>query len=188
MKKGCLNWQPFFMYQAFASAFDDFDAKGIPLVDLVNDIQPFSNLPKTRLVPVVVGGVFTAVHNEKLRPSGVASSMGHAEDPFVVVLIFSIQLTVDGIARPTASDALRTPTLGDKPGDDTVEFQAFVEALSGQFDKIGHRLGGVFLEKLHGHGALVGVNFCVHGTKMHHSYNMGKAFGCGSTVGCGKGD
>lgn len=100
--------------------------------------------------------------------------MRHAEDPFVVVLVLSIQLTVDGVARSAASDALRTPSLGNKPGDDPVEFQAFVEALLGQFDKVGHRLGGVFLEKLHGHGALVGVNFRVHGTKMHHSSNMGK--------------
>ena len=100
--------------------------------------------------------------------------MRHAEDPFVVVLVLSIQLTVDGVARSAASDAMRTTSLGDKPGDDPVEFQAFVEALLGQFDKVGHRLGGVFLEKLHGHGALVGVNFRVHGTKMHHSSNMGK--------------
>lgn len=162
------------MHQAFASAFDDLDPKGISLVDLVNDVQPFSNLPKTRVVPVQVGGVFTAMHKEKLRSPGVASSMRHAEHPFVVVLIFSIQLTVDGVARPPASNALGTTSLGNKPGDDTMEFQAFVEALLGKFDKVGHRLGGIFLEKLHGHGALVSVNFRVHGTKMHHSHNMGK--------------
>ena len=65
-EKGLPTGQPFFMHQAFASAFDDLDAKGVSLLDLIHDVKPFGDPAEARVVAVEVGGVFAAMHNEKL--------------------------------------------------------------------------------------------------------------------------
>ena len=66
------------------------------------------------------------------------------------------------------SNALRTSTLGHKPGDHAVKLQFLVKALLGELHEVRDRVGRVFLKKLHGHCAVVGVNLGVHATKMHH--------------------
>ena len=135
------------------------------MVDLFHDVQPLRDLPKTRVVAVEVRCVFAVVDDEELRASSVSSSVGHAEHAFVMVLVVAVELAVNRVTWPSASDALRTTSLGHKSWDDPVELQSFVEPFFGELDEVGHGVGGILLKKLHGHGAVVGVNLCVHGAK-----------------------
>ena len=151
-----------------SSVVDDLNAEGVALVDLFHNVDALSNLPKAGVVAVEVCGVFAVVDNEELRSSSVSACMGHAEHTLVVVLVVAIKLAINGVSGASASDALRTPSLSNKPWNDPVEFQPFVEALLGELDEVGHCVGGILFKKFHGHAAVVGVNFCLHGAKMHH--------------------
>ena len=124
----------------------DLHAEGVALVDLFYDVQPLSDLPKTRVVAVEVRGVFAVVDDEELRASSVASSVGHAEHAFFVVLIVAIEFAVNRVTGPSAADALRTTTLGDKSGDDPVELQPFVEPFFGKLDEVGHGVGRILFK------------------------------------------
>lgn len=150
------------------SVLDHLHAESVALVDLLNEVEAFRDLAKAGVVAVEVGGVFTVVDDEELRASSVSACVGHAEHALVVELVVSVELAVDGVARSSAPDALRTSTLGHKPGDHAVKLQALVETFFGKLDEVGHCVGRVFLKKLHGHRAVVGVNLGVHAAKMHH--------------------
>ena len=62
--------------------------------------------------------------------------MGHGENTSVMELLVSIQFTFDFIAGSAHAGAIRTATLDDEIGDDTVKGQAIIEALAGQKDKV----------------------------------------------------
>ena len=61
-----------------------------------------SDLSKTRVVAVEVRGVFAVVDDEELRAPSVASSVGHAEYAFVVVLVVAIEFAVNRVIGPSA--------------------------------------------------------------------------------------
>ena len=151
------------------SVLNYLHTEGVALVDLFDEVEALGDLAKAGVVAVEVGGVLTVVNDEELGAASVSACVGHAQHPLVMKLVLTVELAVDGVARSAAADALRTPTLGHKPGDDAVELEAFVETFFGKLDEVGHRVGGVLLKKLHGHRAVVGVNLGVHAAKMHHS-------------------
>ena len=167
-EKGQPPRPPFFHFQLSDSVFDDFHAEGVALADLLDEVEAFRHLAKTRVVAVEVCGVLTVVDDEKLRAACVSACVGHAQHALVVVLVLPIELAVDGVPRSTASNALRAPTLGHKPWDHAVKLQSLVKALFGELHKVRDRVGRVLLKKLHGHAAVVGVNLGVHAAKMHH--------------------
>ena len=150
------------------STLDNLHAEGVALVDLLNEVEAFCDFAKAGVVAVEVGGVLAVVDDEELGAAGVSACVGHAQHALVVVLVVAVELAVDGVSRSATADALRTPTLGDKPGNDAVELEAFVETFFGKLDEVGDRVRGVLLKKLHGHRAVVGVNLGVHAAKMHH--------------------
>ena len=146
----------------------NLDTEGVTLGDFLHEVESFSDFAEARVVAVEVRGVLPVVHDEELRASGVPSGVGHAQHPFVVVLVVPVQLAVDGVPGSAASDALGTSALRHKAGNHTVKLQALIEAFFGELHEVGHSLGRVLFEELHGHGAVVGVNRCSHGAKMHH--------------------
>ena len=150
------------------SVLDDLHAEGVALADFLDEVEALRHLSKARVVAVEVGGVLTVVDDEELGASGVSACVGHAQHTFVVVLVVAVKLAVDGVSRSTTSNALRASTLGHKPWNHAVKLQSLVKALLGELDEVRDRVGRVFLKKLHGHRAVVGVNLGVHAAKMHH--------------------
>jgi len=106
---------------------------------------------------------FAAVNNEELGSTGVAPGVRHGQHAQIVVLVVAVQFAVDAVARTAVADAVGASALCDKSGNDTVKFQAIVEAFFREFDKVSDRVRCVLFKKFHGHGAAVGGNFCVHG-------------------------
>lgn len=150
------------------SVLNHLHAEGVALVDFLDEVEALRDLSKAGVVAVKVGGVFAVVDDEELGAAGVAACVGHAQYTLVVKLVFPVELAVDGVARSSTADALRTSALYHKAWDDAVELEAFVETFFGKLDEVGHRVGCVLLKKLHGHRTVVGVNLGIHATKMHH--------------------
>ena len=146
----------------------DFHAEGVALGDFLHEVEALGDLAEARVVAVEVRRVLPVVHDEELRASGVAAGVGHAQHPFVVVLVVPVQLAVDGVPGSAAANALGASALRHEAWNHAVELQALVEAFFGELHEVGHGVGRVLFKKLHGHGAVVGVNRCSHGAKMHH--------------------
>ena len=125
------------------------------------------------MISVEVRCVFTIMHDKKLRSAGVSASMGHAQHTFVVVLVVPIEFAVNGVPWSPIADAVRAPSLGYEAWDDAVKLEPLIEPFFGQLDKVGDGVGGVVLKKFHGHDAVVGVNRCVHETKVEHCVRIG---------------
>jgi hypothetical protein len=73
--------------------------------------------------------------------------MRHGQHTEVMVLVFAVQFAIDIIPWASTSYALRASPLRNKPGDNSVKFQAVVEAFFGKFDEICNRFGSVFFKK-----------------------------------------
>ena len=99
-----------------------------------------------------------------------------------MVLVVPVQLAVDGVAWATIADAVWAPALSHKSWNDAVKFEPFVEPFFGQLDEVGHGVGGVLLEKLHGHGAVVGVDGCCHGAKVGQRFNLIELYRLSTTL------
>jgi hypothetical protein len=56
----------------------------------IDYFQTFHDFAKTRMVSIQVGGIGSAVTNEKLRTPGIPSRMGHGKHATVMVLISSV--------------------------------------------------------------------------------------------------
>lgn len=151
----------------------DVHAKGVSLLDFVDDVQAIHHLAEARVVSVEVRCILPVVHDEELRPAGVSASVCHAQHALVVVLVVPIQFAVNGVPRPSIADAVRASSLGHKPWDDAVKLEPLIEAFFGQLDEVGDGVGSIFLEKFHGHDAVVGVNRCVHEAKVEHCVRIG---------------
>jgi len=154
--------------------FYDDHTEGVALIDFFDDVEPFRHLAKAGVIAVQMSRVLTVVDNEELRAACVPTRVGHAEHPFVMVLVFPIKFAVDGVAWTSTANSLGASPLGNKPRNDPMKLQSLVKAFFGQFDKIRNRLGGVLLKKFHGHCAVVRVNFCIHGAKMGRGCRLGK--------------
>ena len=77
--------------------------------------RPSVTLPK-HVVAIQVRRVLAVVHDEELRASRVAAGVGHAQHPFVVVLVVPVQLAVDGVPGSATADALGHPPCATNPG------------------------------------------------------------------------
>ena len=144
------------------SVLDDLDRERIALSDLCHDVQPFSHLAEACVVAVQMRRRLAAVYDEELRSSGVASSVSHGQHAQIVVLVVAVQFAVDAVAGTAVTDSVGASALCDESGNDTVKFQAIVEAVFREFDKVGDRVRCVLFKKFHGHGAAVSGYFCVH--------------------------
>ena len=98
------------------SVLDYLHAEGVALVDFLDEVEALRDLAKAGVVAVEVGGVFAVVDDEELRAASVSACMGHAQHTFVVELVVSVELAVDGVARSSAADALRHPPWATNPG------------------------------------------------------------------------
>ena len=154
--------------------FYDDHTEGVALIDFFDDVEAFRHFAKTRVVAVQVCGVLAVVDDEELGPAGVSACMGHAEHTFVVILVLAIKFAVDGVAWTSTANSLGASPLGNEPRNDPMKLQSLVKAFLGQLDKVRNRIGGVLLKKLHGHCAVVRVNFCIHGAKMGCGCRFGK--------------
>jgi hypothetical protein len=86
----------------------------------------------------------------------------HGQYAQVVVLILSVELAVNGITWSTVSNAIWATALCYESIDDTVKFQAIVEAVIGELYEVGDGLRCVIFKKLNGHVSAVGGYFCLH--------------------------
>ena len=150
------------------------------MVDLLHDVQPLSDLPKTRVVAVEVRGVLAAVDDEGLRAPSVASRVGHAEHAFVVVLVVAVEFAVNGANLGLRFRCPEDIRLGRQiPWDDPVELQSLrrTSPSLASLTKLATVLGASFLKKLHGHGAVVGVNLFAYAwcKRCHHVEGLQKA-------------
>ena len=146
------------------------------------DVQPFGHLAEARVIAVQMRRRFAAVHNEELRSTGVAPGVRHGQHTQIVVLVVAVQFAVDAVAGTAVADSVGASALCDESGNDTVKFQAIVEAVFREFDKVGDRVRCVLFKKFHGHGAAVGGDFCVHGesiTMSEKAYPYARGFSCG---------
>ena len=145
------------------SVLGELDRERIALSDLRDDVQSFGHLAEARVVAVQMRRRLAAVYDEELRSSGVASSVRHGQHAQIVVLVVAVQFAVDAVAGTAVADSVGASSLCDESGNDTVKFQAIVEAVFREFDKVGDRVRCVLFKKFHGHGAAVGGDFCMHG-------------------------
>ncbi len=146
------------------------------------DVQPFGHLAEARVIAVQMRRRFAAVHNEELRSTGVATGVRHGQHAQIVVLVIAVQFAVDGVTGTAVADAVGAAALCHESWNNPVKLQAVIEALPGEFDKVGDCVRCVLFKEFHGHGAAVGGDFCVHGesiTMSEKAYPYARGFSCG---------
>ena len=133
------------------------------------DVQPFGHLAEARVIAIQMRRRFATVHNEELRPTSVATGVRHGQHTQIVVLVIAVQFAVDGVTGTAVADAVGAASLCHESGNDAVKLQAVVEAVFREFDKVGDCVRCVFFKEFHGHGAVVGRDFCMHGESITNS-------------------
>ena len=136
------------------------------MLNLFDQVNSFRDLPETRVVSVEVCRGFSAVNDEELAASRIASRMGHAQYAEVVELVFTIQFAIDLIPRSTAANALWAAALGNKAWDDPVKLQPLIETILCELHEIRDGVRGVLFKKVHGHRSAVGGDFSLHAAKL----------------------
>lgn len=136
------------------------------MLDFLDLVQTLDHLAETRVIAVQMCSVLAVVHNEELRTAGISPSVRHGQNPFVVVLIVSVEFAIDGVTWATASNPLWTATLGHEARNDAVKFQALIESVLRELHEIRHGFGRIVLEKFHGHGAVISDDFSLHAAKI----------------------
>ena len=86
------------------------------------------------------------MNQKKLRSTGIATGMRHAQYAKFVVLVISVEFTIDGIARASRPDALGAPALRDESRDDPVKFELVVESFLRELNEVSDGFRCVFLE------------------------------------------
>src|SRR5690554_407029 len=117
------------------------------------------------MLTVKMSRVVSAVTNKKLAASGVASGMRHTQNTTIVVLVIAIELTGNlvtgttgtnlGVARLTR---VGTAALNYKVGNHPMKSKAVVITFFGQFYKVSHRSGRIFMVKINFHYSLGSMN------------------------------
>ena len=137
------------------------------LTNLVEHVQSFYNSTEASVLAVEVLGVFAGKADEKLRTASVTSCVCHRENSAVVVLIATVEVAFDFLARSTCSDSWvakvareRASALNYEFRDYAMEAQSVVKAFFGQFNEICHRIWCVVEIEVHLHGADFGFDFC----------------------------
>jgi len=131
----------------------------IILPDLIDHIKAFIYLTKYSVIAIQVFGVLSAMTNKELSTPRVSSAMRHAQYTTVVILIFTVQLTIDLVTRASIADAVGTTTLNNKIGDHAVKSKAIIKTFFSQVCKIFNGIGCVLFKELHLHYTLIGVDF-----------------------------
>src|SRR5690606_1823649 len=109
--------------------FDNFyTCNLITLTDAVDYIQVFYHLTKAGMVSIQMCRIIPTVADKKLRTSGITTSMSHGKNPTVMVLIFSIKLTFDGITRSASTCTGRVTALNHEIRDHTVKGHPIIES------------------------------------------------------------
>ena len=98
--------------------------------------------------------------NEKLAPIGVGTGVGHGEDAGTVVPEVFVELVFElGPVWPTApTGSLGATGLDHETGDDTMESEAVVKTIIGEFFEIGDRLGNLVIVQLESDVSSIGLN------------------------------
>src|SRR3954454_24292413 len=131
---------------------------GLDPLDRVDGVQAVGHPAEDRVLAAeprrLVGG-----DDEELAAVRVRSAVGHRERaPDDLVLVDLVLELVAGAAR---AGALRAAALDHEVLDHAVEDQPVVVAVPRQLQEVVHGLGGVLVEELDDHRALVGVQGCL---------------------------
>ena len=132
----------------------------IALFDLVDDINAFEYFSKDRMIAIQVFCVVAAVADKELGATGIASGMGHGEDPFVVVLILAREFTVDLVPGAAAASTLGAAALDDEVGNHAVKGEAVVISFGGKVEEVLYRIRSILLVKLDLHYTSCCMDLC----------------------------
>ena len=103
------------------------------------------------------------VAEEELAAASVFTSVGHGKAAGLVLT--AVDFAIDFVARTASARHPLCPfpgvwaaALGHETVDYPVKGKAVVEALIGQFHKVGHGVGGVGVKQIDHHGAGFGIH------------------------------
>ena len=77
-----------------------------------------------------------------------------------MVLIVSVELTINVISRSAVPDTVRAATLDHEVRYHAMESQAIIKTFSGKCDEVIDGIGRVLVEELDLHDALFGMDLC----------------------------
>ena len=96
--------------------------------------------------------------NEKLGSIGIGSSVGHREGARTVVAEVFVEFVFKLISGTAGTSSLGATCLDHEIRDDTVEGQAIVKAIIGEFLEVLDRLGHFVIVQLKSDVSAVGLN------------------------------
>src|SRR5690625_7704795 len=91
-----------------------------------------------------MSSIIPVVTDKKVRSTGISPGMRHRENSAVVVLIFSVKLTVDLIARAAGTMPFGATSLYHKIGNHPVECKSVIKTFLREVDKVLYCLRCVF--------------------------------------------
>src|SRR3954451_1261807 len=147
-------------------------AVGLRRADALDHVLTAGDLAEDRVLAVQPGALVRG-DDEELRPVRVRPRVGHgqraAHDLVVVDLVLEL---VAGTAR---AGALRAAALDHEVGDDAMEDEPVVEALTGELLEVADGLRGVLVEQLEGDLAFAALHHGLgHGTGSSRSSGTGE--------------
>lgn len=118
---------------------------GVTLTDGVDNVLALGNFAEDRMFAVEPWG--GDVGDEELGTVGARTCISHGKDARGVMLEVWTAFVFKAIARTTHACACRVATLDHEVSNDTVEFDAFIEATRGEVEERScryRRLGGEY--------------------------------------------
>src|SRR5690625_4587861 len=105
-----------------------------------------------------MSSIIPVVTDKKLRSTGISPGMRHRENSTVVVLIFSVKLTVDLIARAAGTIPFRATSLYHNLGNPLGECKSVIKTFLREVDKVLYCLRSVFSVELYLHAPSFSFN------------------------------
>ena len=96
--------------------------------------------------------------NKELASIGVRACVGHGEDSRAVMSEVFVELVFELVPGTAGTSSLGTTGLDHEVGDDTMEGEAVIETIVGEFFEIGDGLGDLVVVQLESDVSSVGLN------------------------------
>lgn len=141
------------------NVLNDYFLHYISLPDLIDHIQPFVNFAKDSVLAVEVFGVFPVVANKELGSARISPSVRHREHSAVVVLMVTVQFTINFVTGTAVADTVRAAALDHEIGDHPVKNKSVVKMMLCEVNKIFHGVGRILVKEFDFHDTLLRVNF-----------------------------
>src|SRR4051794_21844834 len=144
-------------------------AVGLRRADALDHVLTAGDLAEDRVLAVQPGALVRG-DDEELRPVGVRPRVGHGQRPAHDLVV--VDLVLELVAGTARAGALRAAALDHEVGDDAVEDEPVVEALTGELLEVADGLRGVLVEQLEGDLAFA---------RLHHGLGHGDSSGSSGT-------